>query len=76
MIELPEDAKSKAAFRFKAHLRTILQVFNIYGLGIFIDMVVELVMELAVQYAKVMRGIDVQIDHELAQKKLRSRSKK
>ena len=76
MKEIAEDQKSKAAFQFKAAVSDVLYSnFDIYGLGVSIPGSVEVLMELAVLYAKRMRGIDVPINHEIAKAKLRTRGK-
>ena len=72
-----EEVKSKAAFQLKSQLRAdLLDVFDIHGMGIFIEGIVELGMELAIQYRKRVNGIDQPIDRHIARAKLRSRSKK
>ena len=74
MTELSEDAKSKAAFQFKASVSEVLYSnFDKYGLGVAIPGTVEVLMELAVLYAKRMRGVDVPISPELAKRKLATR---
>ena len=75
-VELSEDAKAKAAFQFKASVSGVLYAnFDKYGLGVSIPGAVEVLMELAVLYAKRMRGLDVPISPELALAKLRTRTK-
>jgi len=70
-----EDSKAKAAWQFKRNVSEVLKVYDMYGMGIFEQGVVEEVMELAVQLAKRFRGIDVPISHELAKSKLKTRHK-
>jgi hypothetical protein len=77
MKEISEEQKSKAAFQFKGGVREILEsVYNMYGYqeSQLTTEVIEQIMELAVLYAKRMRGIDVPIAYQVAQKKLIQRN--
>ncbi len=79
MTELSEDQKAKAAFQLRRAMRGLLEsVYTMHGYqdDKLTTGVVDHLVEISVQYAKVMRGIDVIIDHELAAKKLRQRRKK
>ena len=79
MTELSEGQKAKAAFQLRRAMRGLLEsVYNMHGYQDpdLTTGVVDNLVEISVQYAKVMRGIDVQIDHELAKRKLMARRKK
>lgn len=73
---ITEEAKAKAAFQFKSGLRKILEsVYDMHGYqnNELTTQVIEQVTDLAVLFAKRMRGEDVPITNDLAEARSRRR---
>ena len=74
MTEITEDAKAKAAYQFRTAAVAILDdAYPMYGYKQQNPDVAIQMLELALLFAKRMRGQDVPIDHKLAAEKLRQR---
>jgi len=56
---LPEDEWNKAKWQYTSNVRKLLKdVFDIYGLGVFIDGTVEEIWQLTEDWSMRIRGVD------------------
>ena len=73
---ISEEEKHKAVAQWKLQLNGALEAFNLYGLGLHIPYVKEIITELALQLHKRLNGIDHPIDLKHAIGKYNQRKKR
>ncbi len=73
---MTEEQDHKAVQQFKLQLNGALKVFDMYGLGLEIPRVREIITELALQLHKRLDGVDHPIDLNHAEQRYSRRLKK
>ncbi len=75
MMSMTEEQTHKAVQQFKLQLNGVLKVFDMYGLGLDIPRVKEIITELALQLHKRLNGVDHPIDLNHAELRYSQRRK-
>ena len=70
---ISEEAKHKAVQEFKEEVSSLLELYNVEGLGAHIPITTEIITELSLQLHKRLQGGDHPIDVERAERRYEQR---
>ena len=68
---LDDMTHAKARSQFKMNVMAAMKVFDIYGQGVYIPVVAEIITRLAEQYGLRVRGVDIPISLDVVKDKIK-----